>query len=167
MKLSKLIFVLETDPSKTPFKLLQDQIRIPSTITSAGWFNLNGERLGNGDLDLCDMRNISRDISPGEAFIVLPELDSSWAFPTWLNRNSPGKDYVYQNAHWVICKNSIIRVRKNIVHPAKVVDKGIEYLRMSQTDFYNTLRYTPKPIVEPKKQTLKEIWNSVPGLKKK
>src|SRR5579871_4577465 len=84
------------DPNCKAFGLHNNQIRGNSKINSAGWFNLNGDRLGSGDLELRDMLAIATQMSEGEVFIAISEVDSMYDMPSFLNHGAPGKDYVVQ-----------------------------------------------------------------------
>lgn len=63
------------------------------------WFNQNGERVGNGDLNLKDIEKISRVIDKGEIFITITEEPSmGYSFC------NPSIEYIVKQAHLVITK---------------------------------------------------------------
>lgn len=143
--LTKCVYGFETNPKKTPFGLINNQVRGDSIIQSAGWFNQKGERLGAGDLSLKDMQNISKNISVAEAFFVLPELDASWDIPSHLDRSAPGFNYIVQKATWAIMKGSgggtIIRIRDDIEKTENVERDGVHFTRVARTNFCKIFGY--------------------------
>jgi hypothetical protein len=144
------------------FGLHNNQIRGDGIINSAGWYNHNGERLGNGDLSLQDMVAIAKDLDPTEVFIAIAEIDASWDFPTHLDHSAPGKDYVFQKAVWIIGNDkthgaAILRVRNDIQKPEKAEQNGIQYFRYPRDDFYKSVGYTPKKISSPEKPKDKKV----------
>jgi hypothetical protein len=170
LSLSKLIYGMETDNKKTPFGLLNNQVRIDNAIQSGGWFNIKGDRLGAGDLTMEDMARIAKDIPEVEAFIILNEADSTWNLPAHLDRTAPGIDYCISKAVWVIAKtnigNLILRVRDDIQETEKdLVEKdGIKYLRITRADLWKSFNTPPPKTVENK--AVDENKNSDEWLKK-
>lgn len=154
-KLTKCIYGYETDPKKTPFGLLNNQIRIDNIIQNAGWFNHKGERLGQGDLTLKEMQRIAKNISPLEAFFVLTESDSSWDMPNHLDRTSPGIQYVTQKASWGIFPSYkgglIIRIREDIKEREEVTRDGVKFTRVPREALNKALTAPPKPTTTVKK----------------
>jgi hypothetical protein len=136
--LTKSVYGLETDPNKTPFKLINGQQKLNGIISSAGWFNGKGERLGYGDLSLKDIHRISKNIPDNEMFYVLSEVDASWDIPKELDRSAPGTDYVINNASWIIGQKLIIRSRSDIFGlrgKEDFVEKdGVFYNRLSRDE---------------------------------
>jgi hypothetical protein len=136
--LTKSVYGLETDPNKTPFKLINGQQKLNGIISSAGWFNGKGERLGYGDLSIKDINRISKNIPDNEMFYVLSEVDASWDIPKELDRSAPGTDYVINNASWIIGQKLIIRSRSDIFglrDKEDIVEKdGVSYNRLSRDE---------------------------------
>ena len=149
--LTKLVYGMETDSKKTPFGLLNNQVRIDNTIQSAGWFNIKGDRLGAGDLTMDDMSRIVKSIPEAEAFIVLNEADSTWNLPVHLDRTSPGLDYCLSKVIWMMAKtnlgNLILRVRDDIEETEKdfAEKDGIKYLRITRADLWKSFNATSPP----------------------
>lgn len=132
--LTKSIYGYETDYKKTPFGLLNNQLKSNGIINSAGWFNIKGERLGCGDLSLKDMEKIAKNISSNEAFIVLTEANSGWSLPSHLDRSAPGIDYVIKTASWIIGRDpvkggTIVRVRDDFDKIEEIEKDGVKYFR--------------------------------------
>lgn len=138
LQLSKCIYGVETNPNKTPFGFTNNQIRSNGIIQNAGWFNYNAEKLGNGDLSLKDMENISKNISAGEVFFVLSESDCGPDFPSHLNRIEPGIEYVVKKTVWVIFKavtTSIFRIRNDIIKAElNISNDGVVYHRIPRSE---------------------------------
>lgn len=159
LKLTKLVYGTEIDPKKTPFGLVNNQIRADSIINNAGWFNSNGERLGRGDLSLQDMSKISKAIGD-DMFLVLSEADCSWNMPRDIEETSPGFNYVITNISWGITSGSIIRVRDFIDRPEKMSRDGVEYTRINRRSFIeslsNIITAQKNTAVQPKKPVIKE-----------
>jgi hypothetical protein len=146
-KLSKMCFGLQTDPNKTPFGFLNGQVRHDAIITSAGWYNFEGQKLGYGDLSLQDMAKISSTLSKNEIFLVLSEGDSFWNVPKNINSAEPGSEYVIANASWVISNSLIVRSRSDIKKSEKTSKDGISYVRIPRSNVKDVL--TPsQPIKE-------------------
>lgn len=144
MKLTKCMF---SDPKCRAFGLSNNQIRGSGIINSAGWFNLDGDRLGNGDLTLADMSVIAKEVSD-DLFVVLKEIDAKLDMPKHLDHLSPGKDYVCSRAVWMIGrdiggKGTIIRVRDDIDKAELAKQDGVEYMRVPRKEVYKALNYTP------------------------
>jgi hypothetical protein len=158
--LTKYIFGNQIDPKKTPFGLLSGQVRHNAIITSAGWYNYNGQKLGYGDLSLQDMEKISLNISKLEIFFALTEGDSFWNIPKEINSTEPGLDYIANNAAWIITKSLIIRSRPEIIKSEKTIQDGISYMRIPRGNIKEILQPSSikeKPVLlktdepEPKK----------------
>ena len=45
------------------FKLSNGQLKTNPIIKNSGWFNIKGQKLGSGDLELEDLQYISREYS--------------------------------------------------------------------------------------------------------
>ena len=145
MKLTKCMF---SDPACKAFGLSNNQIRGTGIINSAGWFNLDGERIGNGDLSTQDMATIAKTISSDDLFIVLKEVDAKMDFPANLDYLSPGKDYVCTHAVWMIGrdvggKSTILRIRDDIETVEMAKQDGVEYMRIPRKEMYRAINYTP------------------------
>jgi hypothetical protein len=183
-KIPRLTKSMYGDLTCKAFGLSNNQMRHNSIINNAGWYNLDGERLGSGDLSLEDMEHISILMDPLDAFIVLAEIDAMWNMPSTFDHSAPGKDYVLQKAIWVIGhdkKNggTIIRVRDDIKKAEEATQDGVKYFRFTKKEVYETVGYTPKKIdlsskTEPKKEIkktmedkLKEQLNQLKSLKTK
>jgi hypothetical protein len=143
--LTKCIYGYETDPKKTPFGLLNNQVRGDNIIQNAGWFNLDGNVLGRGDLSLKDMRNIATRIPADEAFFVLSEAASTWDLPSHLDRTAPGFAYIIQKALWVMMQTPtggcIVRIRDDIEKSEEIKNEDGKYLRIPRKDIYTAFRY--------------------------
>jgi hypothetical protein len=85
---------------------------------NSGWYNEAGEKLGWGDLSVADIRRISREIEPGELFIILGEQDSFWNFVTHYGAigsmcrtkpeaESPGVEYVAEKCCLIVAKDRV------------------------------------------------------------
>ncbi len=83
---------------------------------NSGWYNKHGDKLGWGDLSKLDMIAIAKEIDENDVFIILGEQDSYWKFvefskdgPTTIkgDEQSPGADYVWSKARYIIEKNRI------------------------------------------------------------
>lgn len=158
MKLTKSMF---GDIKCKSFGLSNNQMRHNSIINNAGWYNLQGEKLGAGDLSLPDMVNIAKTISPTEAFVVLSEMDSMWDMPRTFDHTAPGKDYVLQKAIWIIGQdvnggNAIIRIRENISKSENAEQDGVKYYRFPREELYKSINYSPKKIELSAKTTVKK-----------
>src|SRR5271165_1679838 len=158
MKLTKSMF---GDLKCKAFGLSNNQTRWNSIINNAGWYNLQGEKLGAGDLNLADMANIAKSISPEDAFIALAEMDAMWDMSSTLDHTAPGKDYVIQKAVWLIGKdskngNAIIRVRENISKSENAEQDGVKYYRFPREELYKSVGYTPSKIELSSKPTVKK-----------
>ena len=112
--LTKSVYGTETDSKKTPFGLLNAQIRLNSVLNNAGWFNLAGEKVGYGDLSMADLAVISSKISSKECFFALSEFDTVWNIPKDLKANEPGKDFVLKHCVWACAKQAIFRMKDPI-----------------------------------------------------
>lgn len=84
------------------FGITYNQMRANPVLANAGWFNLQGQKLGFGDLTMKDLENIANDLDFNELFFVLSEGDSTWNMPSDLNQNEPGINYVMEHAQWVV-----------------------------------------------------------------
>lgn len=149
MKLVKCMFAGHYDQKKSPFGILNDQIRLDNIIKNAGWFSFSGERLGVGDLSLKDLQTISVGLSEEDIFIAISEADTKWNIPSFLNVAHPGTDYIVQNAVWVIAKGVIFRVRDDIDEKSTVKDAALSYTRIPRKELYKACSYEPKKIVDP------------------
>jgi hypothetical protein len=138
--LTKCVYGLETNPKKTPFGFINNQVRNDNIIQNAGWFNIKGERLGEGDLSLKDMHSIAKHIPSSEAFFALTEVDSGWNLPSHLDRTAPGLTYIMQKAVWVIARTTaggvVVRVRDDIDKPEDATRDGEKYVRVPRTELY-------------------------------
>lgn len=171
MKLTKCMY---GDPSCQTFGLQNNQIRGNSVINSAGWYNMNGERLGSGDLSLVDMASIAKSIGTTDIFIALPERDASWDLPSHLEYSAPGKDYIMQKAAWVIAQDpqngsAILRIRDDLEKPEVGERDGVKFIRYPRSEFYKATNYTPKkvnsPAVPEKKKTVDKLQEAADKLK--
>lgn len=176
--LTKFIYGSETDPKKTPFGLLNNQIKLDSVINNAGWFNVKGERLGCGDLSLKDMSRIAKTISLSEGFFILSEADSSWNLPSHLDASSPGFDYVVGNVSWLISKGAdgkgiVIRARDDIDKPEITKQDGIDIVRMSRAQLIKILanhkkvdapKVKTKDTIEEAKKIMKTMAGNIIGV---
>jgi hypothetical protein len=153
--LYKGIYGCETDSKKTPFGLLNHQMRTDGLLNNAGWFNSAGEKIGFGDLGIQDLHKISSAIPKGESFLALSEFDTSWSIPSHLDASAPGIDYVMQNCLWYICSGAIYRVRDS--GPLEEATRnGIKYTRISRPEFYKLTGYNIKKIPQPPVKSIKD-----------
>jgi hypothetical protein len=116
MNLEKGMFGHEFAGIKTPFKIVCGQMRGgPGKIThNSGWYNLDGEKLGWGDLSDSDFKNIQAQLESDQKFVVLSEQDSYWNFvkmsgsveamTSTINpaEKHPGREYLIEHARFVI-----------------------------------------------------------------
>lgn len=144
ISLSKGIFGIETDPTKTPFGFISGQIRINGLLNNAGWFNSRGEKLGYGDLSLDDLKTVSKQIPSKELFFVLSEFDTAWDIPKELDKQAPGIDYVMKHCLWVVYSGEIFKVRDAIK-----ASKTADYEAISRKDFYIKVGYNTKQVLAP------------------
>jgi len=142
---------------------MNNQIRGNGIIQSAGWFNLNGERLGGGDLTIQDMHNISKNLLSSEAFFALTEMDASWDLPSHLDRTAPGFTYILQKAAWAMVRGQsggvIIRVRDDISKSEETEKDGVKFIRIPRNDFYKAFGYDNNGIKIPKMSLVKKTEN--------
>lgn len=141
--LTKLIYGIETNPKKTPFGILAGQVKGDSICNNSGWFNINGEKIGSGDLSMKDLETISKHISPAEVFLILSENDSGFNIPNHLDRTEPGKDYVVNKTTWVVGKDNmggiILRVGDRNDKPEEDERDGVKYTKVSRKVFKKTI----------------------------
>ena len=163
--LTKFVYGFETSSKKTPFGFINNQVRIDNIIQNAGWFNINGERLGTGDLTLKDMHVAAKLIPSSEAFFALTEADSGWNVPSNLDQTAPGFAYILQKAVWVVVKTigggAVVRVRDDITKAEEIVKDGEKYMRVPRTDIYKAfgIDKTGKPIPPPPPVKKKALTN--------
>lgn len=85
-----------------------------------GWYNKAGEKLGWGDIDAKDFKNIQKELEEGQLFILLGEHDSYWTFvreygvigsmcATEATVEAPGQAYVADKFTFAISKDRIYR----------------------------------------------------------
>ena len=146
--LTKCVYGFETNNKKTPFNFLNEQRRVDSIIDNAGWFNADGERLGSGDLSIKDMEKISKTIPMAEAFFVLTEANSGWDLPKELDRAAPGRDYIIENASWIIGRDLkggfIYRIKNDFTGSKDINKDGIKYVQLSRDVFFDSLKHQKK-----------------------
>lgn len=92
--------------------LYSSQMRGNDLIHNGGWYNRQGVKLGWGDLSPADLMRIAEKITGDEAFIILPEGDSHWAFQTFSRDGKwklgtkkewePMLEYVVLKARWAV-----------------------------------------------------------------
>ena len=88
------------------------------TAKNAGWYNINGEKMGWGDLSSDDFKRISQELEEDELFIILRERASYTDFhwqrefsPTPKGgEHSPGIRYVLEHAAWIIAKGRVYHI---------------------------------------------------------
>ena len=107
-------------PDKRLFGLRSGQMRsYPGKIGhNSGWYNHRGEKIGWGDLSQEDADRISLGLQDDEAFIILSESDSFWAFADRIGGSgstttttptgaAPGIAYLVEHARIAIFKGEI------------------------------------------------------------
>ena len=152
LALPKSVYGLETDPKKTPFGMLNGQIRSNGVLNNAGWFNLTGEKIGHGDISMKDMEKIANNLNANECFFVLSEFDTIWNMPKDMNANEPGKDYVLKHCAWSISRSSILKVRDTttaLKSENVTSGDGVAYTKVGRVAFekvITTLFYAPKAV---------------------
>lgn len=123
MTLTKGMFGRQFRPVEARFGIFCGQLRGHELSHNGGWYNRQGEKLGYGDLDVADFQRLSRELEPGEVFIILGEQDSFWNFVTELGPvgalcttkpdvEAPGADYVIEHARFVITRGHLYYVRR-------------------------------------------------------
>lgn len=94
-------------------KIYEGQIRGKEFCHNAGWYNMTGEKIGWGDLDVKDLNNIAKKLPKGESLFILGEQDSFWKFvekfgiigwtcKTNEKEKNPGLDYVLDKFRYMI-----------------------------------------------------------------
>lgn len=145
--LTKSIYGLETDAKKTPFGLLNNQIKTDSIVNNGGWYNGISQKLGSGDLTIKDLYKISKEIPKEEIFVVLSEFDSVWGIPTSLDASEPGRDYIAQNCMWIVNAGLITRIKTDNIASEDVECDGVKYKKISRATMYKSIKYDPaKPL---------------------
>jgi hypothetical protein len=143
--LTKLVYGSETNPKKTPFGILPGIIKGDSIANNGGWFNMNGEKIGSGDLSMKDLEIIGKHISSSEVFLVLSEYDAAFNIPSHLDRSEPGKDYVINKALWVISKDAagpiILRVSDKDSKVSECEKDNVKYTKIPRKDFKKSIQY--------------------------
>jgi hypothetical protein len=80
-------------------------------VHNGGWYNLAGEKLGWGDLAAADIIRLMAELQVDEAFLVIGEQASHWAFTQYdmvrfgtagMDHAAPGLAYVLEHLRWVI-----------------------------------------------------------------
>ena len=150
--LTKCVYGFETNPKKTPFGLLNSQVRVDNIIQNAGWFNAQGERLGQGDLTLKEMQHIAKNMPREEAFFVLTETDSGWDMPSSLDRTAPGFQYMLEKTVWAMLPSLkggvILRIRDDIKEKEEVERDGVKFVRITRDSLQKAFTSPPKPVLK-------------------
>lgn len=152
LTLPKSVYGLEMDPKKTPFGMINGQIRSDGVLNNAGWFNLMGEKIGHGDISMKDMEKIANGLNANECFFVLSEFDTIWNMPKDMNANEPGKDYVLKHCAWSISRSSILKVRDTttaLKSENATSSDCVAYTKVGRVAFekvITTLFYAPKAV---------------------
>lgn len=117
-RLVKGMFGTEDEPRSPLFGIYGGQTRSGKTkiIHNGGWYSSSGDKLGWGDLSAEDFQRISSELESDELLIILGEEDSYWNFSEHpdLSMEAPGTDYVAERARYVIARNQLWRVEKNL-----------------------------------------------------
>ena len=115
MKLTQGMFDTESK-SKTPFNLECGQTHARGLIHNSGWYNVDGEKIGWGDLSVDDVKNIMDGLEPYQVFIVLGEIESFWDFTRRVgmigSASKPGRKYVEEHMKYLIIKETDILATK-------------------------------------------------------
>jgi|ERR1019366_974582 hypothetical protein len=146
--LTKLVYGIEIDYHKTPFGILAGQVKGDSVCNNGGWYNINGEKIGSGDLSMKDLQTISKHIPSSEVFLILSEYDAAFNMPSHLDRHEPGKDYVLSKALWVVGKDTggiILRVGDRNDKPEEDERDGVKYTKLSRKEFKKSLAGNQSP----------------------
>jgi hypothetical protein len=126
LALPKSVYGLETDPKKTPFGMLNGQIRANGILNNAG------------DISMKDMEKIANGLNANECFFVLSEFDTIWNMPKDMSANEPGKDYVLKHCAWSISRSSILKVRDTttaLKSETATSSDGVGYTKVGRTAF--------------------------------
>jgi hypothetical protein len=126
-QLTKNMYGTESRRTGNLFGLACGQMRGRQFVHNGGWYNKAGEKLGWGDLSVDDFMTIALELEEGEVFIVLHERASFWQFvtrpgllgsdaQTAVDINSPGLDYVSENAAYIIAPCEIFVVDRHKFH---------------------------------------------------
>lgn len=90
-----------------------------SAAHNGGWYNMEGKKLGWGDLDYKDLYDVAyRHLKENEAFLVLGERDSYWKFVSFPVMDSmqkavadkeaqPGLEYLAAHARYLVINRNI------------------------------------------------------------
>lgn len=119
--LTKGMYGNEFKPVKGRFGLHCGQTRRSEWFHNAGWYNIEGEKIGWGDLAELDLKIISDGLETGEVFIILREVASFWKFVKQYgcvgslcgvspDMESPGLDYCIENAACVIKPGNVTHI---------------------------------------------------------
>lgn len=108
---------------------------------NCSWYNRRGEKLGWGDLTTVDFRVIAGQLSVGEMFIILSELDSYWMHPR-TKMSKPGQKplsmlsvpYLREHVKQIIVPNRIYRVAAAHQYWGQAEEQCLPYSRVSRQE---------------------------------
>lgn len=108
-----------TKTSLESLGLRTGRIRSHEIGHNVGWYSANGCKLGWGDLDEGDFKNVLAKLPPGEALIILGERDSYWHFVKFegnlikkdLTEENPPMDYIVSKFRYFFF-NGVVYVAK-------------------------------------------------------
>ena len=84
------------------FGLSCGKLQAGCVVRDAGWYNVQGEKLGWGDLTPDDFRRIAAELEPDEMFIILDKYGSHFDLPPGVDEAKPGTDYICDKCLYVI-----------------------------------------------------------------
>jgi hypothetical protein len=143
-RLESGLFFGQTERETSPFGLTQDQRRLASVQNNAGWFNIQGEKIGTGDLSMVDLDSITTQIIDGEFFVVLSEFDTVWGMPAGMSSSMPGTDYVLTNGSWFVIGGYLFRVRNSVSSVSGKSLDGVSYIELPRGEFFKRIGYDPR-----------------------
>lgn len=155
-QLTKGMYGTEFDSRSRLFGLACGQMRVRRTFGhNAGWYNKKGEKIGWGDLETKDIKNIQNEINEDELFIILSESASFWKFvrrPGPIGSMSdvdhqseyaPGQEYVAKYFMWCVSKKGVFYNGRNgydsSYNSHQEVD-GIHLFPMLSSELLNLMR---------------------------
>jgi len=119
------------------FGLTEGQLRFEDIVHNGSWYNDRGEKLGWGDLNPQDLKNIANGLVEGESFYILSESVSYWAFVTKVNSDlshevlpdvtSPGIDFVQKHAIFLIEPNKVSVIFDRRYYSDEQIKKSVGY----------------------------------------
>lgn len=128
-----------------PFGIYTGQMRSREKQAHNGaWYSNEGVRLGWGDLNSDDFRNIQKNLEPGDYFFVLPEA-SFWNFVTHHGPigsmcvidptiDHPGLKHVRNKFRYLITKDVVFFKAHGYTHEKPFENYGIQFHPLREED---------------------------------